>query len=89
MKQKILKIFTAILLYLIRTINKIYLKLSNKYMLNEAKYQFLIPNDEAEDIEEYSQALKNAFDNNNVKNIAISGIYGSGKSSFIKTFEKK
>lgn len=88
MKQKILKIFTAILLYLIRTINKIYLKLSNKYMLNEAKYQFLIPNDEAEDIEEYSQALKNAFDNNNVKNIAISGIYGSGKSSFIKTFEK-
>ncbi|MCZ6175075.1 hypothetical protein O6B97_08670 [Campylobacter ureolyticus] len=57
-------------------------------MLNEAKYQFLIPNDEAEDIEEYSQALKNAFDNNNVKNIAISGIYGSGKSSFIKTFEK-
>ena len=32
-------------------------------MLNEAKYQFLIPNDEAEAIEEYSQALKNAFDN--------------------------
>lgn len=52
------------------------------------QFQFLTPNDEAEHIEQYSIALDEALQNKKVRNIAVSGAYGSGKSSFIKTFEK-
>ncbi len=62
--------------------------IKNKYENIQSKYQFLTPNDEAEHIEEYSNALTDALKNEKVRNIAISGSYGSGKSSFIKTFEK-
>ena len=34
------------------------------------------------------EALDNAIKNPNEKNIAVTGIYGSGKSSLIKTYEK-
>lgn len=40
------------------------------------------------DKSEYVSILKSAIDDENVKNVAISGTYGSGKSSIIKTFEK-
>ncbi|MCQ2197477.1 MAG: hypothetical protein MJZ60_08165 [Bacteroidaceae bacterium] len=36
---------------------------------------------------EYVSILKAAIDNEDVRNVAISGTYGSGKSSIIKTFE--
>lgn len=36
---------------------------------------------------EYVSILKSAIDNEDVRNVAISGTYGSGKSSIIKTFE--
>jgi len=62
--------------------------LTNKYYKTQSTYQFLTPNDEAEHIEEYSIALEEALRDKKVRNIAVSGSYGSGKSSFIKTFEK-
>ena len=37
---------------------------------------------------EYVSILKAAIDNEDVHNVAISGTYGSGKSSIIKTFER-
>ena len=37
---------------------------------------------------EYVSILKSAIDDENVRNVAISGTYGSGKSSIIKTFER-
>lgn len=36
----------------------------------------------------YVNMLKQAVEDNNVRNIAISGAYGSGKSSIIRTFQK-
>ncbi len=77
-----------ILVYLLKRINLFHLFLVNQYNLNDSKYKFLTANDEAEKIDEYATALKDALENAKVKNIAISGSYGSGKSSFIKTFEK-
>ena len=59
----------------------------NKHNLNESQYQFLTPFNKADKNGKYSQALNEALENKKVKNIAISGSYGSGKSSFIKTFE--
>ena len=88
MMSMLLKILDKKLIIIIRTINKFHLYLSNKFNLNKSDYKFLIPNDNAKDIDKYSEALNNAFDNKKVKNIAISGSYGAGKSSFIKTFEK-
>lgn len=37
----------------------------------------------------YAAALSYALENDRIKNIAITGPYGSGKSSIIKTFEVK
>ena len=88
MMSMLLKILDKKLIIIIRTINKFHLYLSNKFNLNKSDYKFLIPNDNAKDIDKYSEALNNALDNKKVKNIAISGSYGAGKSSFIKTFEK-
>lgn len=52
------------------------------------KYLFLTPFDNADKDGNYSDALNQALDDDKVRNIAISGSYGSGKSSFIHTFEK-
>lgn len=48
----------------------------------------LAPIDNVENFETYNQALNWAFQNKKVKNIALSGPYGSGKSSIIETFLK-
>jgi len=49
----------------------------------------LTPVDNANIEGSYEDALNSALENDNVKNIALTGPYGSGKSSIIKTFEKK
>ncbi|WP_338731528.1 hypothetical protein [Mangrovimonas cancribranchiae] len=41
-----------------------------------------------EDISVYNNALKVALEDEEIKNIALTGVYGSGKSSIIKTFQK-
>lgn len=40
------------------------------------------------DKSEYVSILKSAIDDKDVRNVAVSGTYGSGKSSIIKTFER-
>ncbi|TCO02445.1 YobI family P-loop NTPase [Natronoflexus pectinivorans] len=53
-------------------------------------YNSLSPIDDAEDCEVYLEALEWALANKHKnKNIAVSGSYGSGKSSIIKTFIKR
>ncbi len=61
-------------------------KIEDKKSLN---FQFLTPSKNAEKVGIYLDSLNEALNNNDVKNIAISGSYGAGKSSFIKTFETK
>lgn len=52
-------------------------------------YVDLAPTDKADQSEIYSDALLEATRNPNVYNIALTGPYGSGKSSIIKTFLKR
>lgn len=54
-----------------------------------AKFVDLAPTDEADQGGVYSAALKFATDSTNVSNIALTGPYGSGKSSIIRSFLKK
>lgn len=48
----------------------------------------LTPTDEAEGVECYTYMLNEALKREKVKNIAIAGRYGAGKSSFLNTFFK-
>lgn len=56
----------------------------------ESKYNFesLTPNDNV-DLDVYEEAINYAFSNPNVRNVAISGAYSSGKSSILASYEKK
>lgn len=53
---------------------------------NTDSLDLLSPTDSAD--LQYVNMLKRAVEDNNVRNIAISGAYGSGKSSIIRTFQK-
>ena len=56
---------------------------------NYLDYVNLSPTSDAKDIEEYSETLDYCLKKDDILNIAVSGTYGSGKSSFIKTFFSK
>lgn len=58
--------------------------------LDESPFQSLTPTDNAEDIETYSKAMTFALSpkHKDVRNIAVTGQYGSGKSSFLRTYFK-
>lgn len=88
MLERIEKNIAKLVISLLKYLNIYNQYIKNKYFKTESKYQFLTPNDKAEHIEEYSIALENALKEKKVRNIAVSGSYGSGKSSFLKTFEK-
>jgi hypothetical protein len=53
------------------------------------KYVALTPVTTADSDGHYAEAIKAALDNENVTNIALTGPYGSGKSSIINSFEKR
>lgn len=57
--------------------------------LKPSDFQDLTPKDDV-DLTGYKEALDRAFDikNNKIKNIAITGSYGSGKSSILNTYKK-
>ncbi len=66
-----------------------YIKYSQKKEI-DLPYNPLSPTNDAEDSEHYIKTIEWALNNSSkIKNIAITGSYGSGKSSIIKTFEKK
>lgn len=53
------------------------------------EYEDLAPTDHIEKPEKYIQALDWALHNDKIHNIALTGPYGSGKSSIIKTYKKE
>lgn len=55
----------------------------------ELKYHSLTPINSADNCEVYMDALQEALQNPDIKNIAVTGPYGAGKSSVIRTFFDK
>lgn len=55
---------------------------------NSLKFDDLAPVDEAEQSEAYLKALRWALGNRKIHNVAVTGPYGSGKSSILETFRK-
>jgi len=81
------------LTYVLIKINSLIIKLIHtlEYTQNankSTKFDSLTPIDNATNKEIYFIALKEALENDDIKNIALTGTYGSGKSSIIKTFQK-
>lgn len=57
-------------------------------MENAFEFQKLTPTNNME-LGIYDSAMKYVFDNEDIKNIAISGSYGAGKSSMLESYEKQ
>lgn len=68
------------------------MKILNKGAANmpERKYNFerLTPIDNVK-MDVYEDAINYAFDNPDIKNVAITGAYSAGKSSVLATYKKK
>lgn len=52
-------------------------------------FKYLGPKDDINSIEVYEEALDYALSNSKIKNIAVTGSYGAGKSSIIETYKLK
>jgi len=72
-------------------LQKLYEQSSTTKQEDPLPYEPLSPTGNAEEVEEYSKALTWALKNrkkHDIKNIALTGPYGSGKSSILKTFKE-
>ncbi|WP_163340048.1 ATP-binding protein [Desulfopila sp. IMCC35008] len=65
------------------------LESKDRYADTQSKFVDLAPTDEADKDDVYSEAILFATNNAKVSNIALTGPYGSGKSSIIQSFLKK
>lgn len=87
---KIRSLISQLTTFLIKKLSELELVLSH-YTLNTNPngYEDLTPTHNGDEDRKYSVALEWALENKSIKNIALTGSYGSGKSSIIKTFEKE
>lgn len=56
--------------------------------VEKSKFNALIPEILEENKQIYTEALDYAFSNKDIKNIAITGIYGAGKSTVWNTYKE-
>jgi hypothetical protein len=90
MKEIVLQKIKKCLLAVIQISSKYYKKLNDVQNFdNLQELEDFTPKILDENEDKYSETLKYSIDNPNTKNVALTGTYGSGKSSIIKTFEYK
>jgi len=87
---KIKDLYKNLLLNIIRRLSNCYRKLNkNSPLSNTQGFEDFTPIILADKDDKYSDIIKYAVENPNTKNVALTGPYGSGKSSILKTFESK
>lgn len=74
---------------LINSFTKLQTKLADVENKPESLFEDLTPSTDIDENGKYAEAITWGLENDNVKNIALTGPYGSGKSSLLKTYEKK
>ncbi|MCA0934260.1 ATP-binding protein [Vibrio alginolyticus] len=83
------KIITSFVRWLIKGLDKTVSWLEQKNASDmQSKFVDLAPTDDADKAGTYSEALRFATNNSKISNIALTGPYGSGKSSIIQSFLK-
>ncbi len=88
--SKAYSFFSKIRCFIERGYNWVLEIIKKKETFSAKHFNPLTPTDNAEDCEIYLGSIEWALKNKKtIKNIAISGTYGSGKSSIIKTFIKR
>ncbi|WJH37119.1 hypothetical protein N6H14_16455 [Paenibacillus sp. CC-CFT747] len=88
MKAKLLYCLNNLLVLLIAIFEKLHSLIESKSKSTESLYEPLVPSDNVDPDGTYLNALDWSLQNKEIKNVALSGPYGSGKSSLLKTFEK-
>ena len=85
------KTITSLTRWLANSLNNIvsWLESKDRSADMQSKFVDLAPTDEADKAGVYSEAIMFATNNAKVSNIALTGPYGSGKSSIIQSFLKK
>ncbi|VDG98080.1 Uncharacterised protein [Lysinibacillus sphaericus] len=74
---------------LTNSLTKLQTKLADAENKPESLFEDLTPSTVIDENGKYAEAITWGLENDNVKNIALTGPYGSGKSSLLKTYEKK
>lgn len=87
--EGIKKSMLSLINWCIKVLSKTELKLTKEDNPNPGGYDDLTPTTNGDVDKKYSKILEWALKNKNIKNIALTGSYGSGKSSIIKTFTKE
>lgn len=89
--NRMIKTITSLTRWLAYSLNSIvsWLESKDRSADTQAKFVDLAPTDEADKAGVYSEAILFATNNAKVYNIALTGPYGSGKSSIIQSFLKK
>lgn len=87
---KIKDLYKNLLLNIIHRLSNCYRKLNkNSVLSNTQGFEDFTPIILDAKDDKYSDIIKYAIENTNTKNVALTGPYGSGKSSILKTFESK
>ncbi|SDR12593.1 YobI family P-loop NTPase [Virgibacillus salinus] len=70
-------------------LTKLLTKLNESEVKRESLYEDLTPSNDVDKDGKYSEAISWGLRNKKVKNIALTGPYGSGKSSLLNTFQEQ
>ncbi|MCY9697187.1 YobI family P-loop NTPase [Paenibacillus alginolyticus] len=89
MKAKLLFYIGNFLVLIINMVEKVHYFVTSQNKTSNSIFESLVPSDNVDPDQTYSKALDWSLQNKEIKNVALSGPYGSGKSSLLKTFEKK
>jgi hypothetical protein len=77
------------LMELTNKFTKLLTKLADVKNMPESLFEDLTPSTDIDENGKYAEAITWGLENDNVMNIALTGPYGSGKSSLLKTYKNK
>lgn len=90
LKNKSINIVAKFIHYLIHNLNKIYINLTqDSYIENKYNFEDLMPKIDSEKNKQYCESIDWGIRNKKIRNIALTGVYGAGKSTILNTYIKE